>query len=156
MKDNVESPIGLVDLEHVELTGIDVDGSGPPLGATARRSGEGACDLPLCLWWLRQQGRYPAAAGNHRDGRTGGRSAGETGGDAGRCSHQRLPAVHDPEPVVAPIPMASLWLCDMHGYSQMSMPQLGKYAEPLGLVTKMLYACPNVAAIHRLVATNSS
>jgi hypothetical protein len=59
MKDNVESPIGLVDLEHVGLTGIDVDGSGPRLGAMARRSGEGACDLPLSLWWLRQQGKYP-------------------------------------------------------------------------------------------------
>src|SRR6201998_2943764 len=38
MKDNVESPTGLVDLEHVGLTGIDVDDSGLRLGAMARMS----------------------------------------------------------------------------------------------------------------------
>ena len=42
------------------------------------------------------------------------------------------------------------------GFSQMSMPALGEFAEPVGLATEMLYACPNVAVTHRLVATNAS
>ena len=40
------------------------------------------------------------------------------------------------------------------GLSQMSMPQLGEFTEPVGLVTEMLYACPNVAVTHRLVGVN--
>ncbi len=32
----------------------------------------------------------------------------------------------------------------------------GEFAEPVGLATEMLYACPNVAVTHRLVATNAS
>ncbi len=42
------------------------------------------------------------------------------------------------------------------GFSQMSMPTLGEFAEPMGLATEMLYDCPNVAVTHRLVATNAS
>lgn len=42
------------------------------------------------------------------------------------------------------------------GFTQMSMPVLGEFAEPVGLATEMLYQCPNVAVTHRLVATNSS
>jgi xanthine dehydrogenase YagR molybdenum-binding subunit len=42
------------------------------------------------------------------------------------------------------------------GFSQMSLPVLGEFAEPVGLATEMLYACPNVAVTHRLVATNAS
>ena len=42
------------------------------------------------------------------------------------------------------------------GFSQMSLPPLGEFAEPVGLATEMLYDCPNVAVTHRLVATNSS
>lgn len=42
------------------------------------------------------------------------------------------------------------------GYSQMSMPDLGEYSEPVGLPTEMLYACDNVAVSHRLVPTNAS
>jgi xanthine dehydrogenase YagR molybdenum-binding subunit len=42
------------------------------------------------------------------------------------------------------------------GFSQMSMPVLGEYSEPVGLPTEMLYACDNVAVTHRLVATNAS
>ena len=42
------------------------------------------------------------------------------------------------------------------GFSQMSEPALGEFAEPVGLATEMLYACPNVAVTHRLVATNAS
>ena len=42
------------------------------------------------------------------------------------------------------------------GFSQMSQPLLGEFAEPVGLATEMLYACPNVAVTHRLVATNAS
>jgi xanthine dehydrogenase YagR molybdenum-binding subunit len=41
------------------------------------------------------------------------------------------------------------------GISQMSQPVLGEFAEPVGLATEMLYACPNVAVTHRLVATNA-
>ncbi len=41
------------------------------------------------------------------------------------------------------------------GFSQMSMPDLGEFAEPVGLATEMLYTCPNVAVTHRLVATNA-
>lgn len=41
------------------------------------------------------------------------------------------------------------------GFSQMSMPVLGEFAEPVGLATEMLYACPNVAVTHRLVAINA-
>jgi xanthine dehydrogenase YagR molybdenum-binding subunit len=41
------------------------------------------------------------------------------------------------------------------GFSQMSQPALGEFAEPVGLATEMLYACPNVAVTHRLVATNA-
>lgn len=41
------------------------------------------------------------------------------------------------------------------GFTQMSMPSLGEFAEPVGLATEMLYACPNVAVTHRLVAINA-
>jgi xanthine dehydrogenase YagR molybdenum-binding subunit len=42
------------------------------------------------------------------------------------------------------------------GFSQMSQPVLGEFSEPVGLATEMLYACPNVAATHRLAATHAS
>jgi xanthine dehydrogenase YagR molybdenum-binding subunit len=42
------------------------------------------------------------------------------------------------------------------GFSQTSMPALGEFAEPVGLATEMLYACPNVAVTHRLVSLNAS
>jgi xanthine dehydrogenase YagR molybdenum-binding subunit len=42
------------------------------------------------------------------------------------------------------------------GFSQMSEPALGEFSEPVALATEMLYACPNVAITHRLVATNHS
>ncbi len=42
------------------------------------------------------------------------------------------------------------------GFSSMCNPALGEFAESVGLATEMLYACPNVAVTHRLVATNSS
>lgn len=38
--------------------------------------------------------------------------------------------------------------------SQMSPPVIGEYSEPAGLVSEMLYACPNVAVTHRLVPLN--
>jgi xanthine dehydrogenase YagR molybdenum-binding subunit len=41
------------------------------------------------------------------------------------------------------------------GFSQMSLPVLGEFSEPVGLATEMLYACPNVAVTHRLVVTNA-
>jgi xanthine dehydrogenase YagR molybdenum-binding subunit len=41
------------------------------------------------------------------------------------------------------------------GFSQMSLPVLGEFTEPVGMATEMLYACPNVAVTHRLVATNA-
>jgi xanthine dehydrogenase YagR molybdenum-binding subunit len=42
------------------------------------------------------------------------------------------------------------------GFSQMCLPALGEFSEPVGLATEMLYDCPNVAVTHRLVATNAS
>ncbi len=42
------------------------------------------------------------------------------------------------------------------GFSQMSQPSLGEFVEPVALATEMLYACPNVAVTHRLVAMNAS
>ena len=42
------------------------------------------------------------------------------------------------------------------GISQMSQPVLGEFVEPVALATEMLYACPNLAITHRLVATNQS
>ena len=40
-------------------------------------------------------------------------------------------------------------------FSMMSQPVLGEFVEPCGLSTEMLYACPNVAVTHRLVAVNA-
>jgi xanthine dehydrogenase YagR molybdenum-binding subunit len=42
------------------------------------------------------------------------------------------------------------------GFSQMSLPALGEFSEPVGLPTEMLYACDNVAVSHRVVPTNAS
>ena len=41
------------------------------------------------------------------------------------------------------------------GFSSMSQPSLGEFCEPVALATEMLYACPNVAVTHRLVALNA-
>ncbi len=38
--------------------------------------------------------------------------------------------------------------------AEMSEPAIGEFAEPAGLITEMLYACPNVAVTHRLVPLN--
>jgi len=40
------------------------------------------------------------------------------------------------------------------GISNMSMPALGEFVEPVALATEMLYACPDVAVTHRLVDLN--
>jgi xanthine dehydrogenase YagR molybdenum-binding subunit len=42
------------------------------------------------------------------------------------------------------------------GFTSMSQPSLGEFAEPVALATEMLYACPNVAITHRLVALNAA
>ncbi|MDB5404926.1 MAG: xanthine dehydrogenase, molybdenum binding subunit apoprotein [Rhodopila sp.] len=42
------------------------------------------------------------------------------------------------------------------GFTSMSQPVLGEYAEGVALATEMLYACPNLAVTHRLVALNAS
>jgi xanthine dehydrogenase YagR molybdenum-binding subunit len=42
------------------------------------------------------------------------------------------------------------------GITSMSQPSLGEFAEPVALATEMLYACPNVAVTHRLVALNAA
>lgn len=39
--------------------------------------------------------------------------------------------------------------------SSMSQPVLGEFVEPVALATEMLYACPNVAISHLLVALNA-
>jgi xanthine dehydrogenase YagR molybdenum-binding subunit len=40
------------------------------------------------------------------------------------------------------------------GISQMSMPSLGEFAEPMAMATRTLYACPNIGTTHRLAAVN--
>jgi xanthine dehydrogenase YagR molybdenum-binding subunit len=40
------------------------------------------------------------------------------------------------------------------GLTQMSMPELGEFAEPVAMASRMLYACPNIGTSHRLVAVN--
>jgi xanthine dehydrogenase YagR molybdenum-binding subunit len=42
------------------------------------------------------------------------------------------------------------------GITSMSQPALGEFVEPVALATEMLYACPNLAVTHRLVALNAS
>lgn len=42
------------------------------------------------------------------------------------------------------------------GFSSMSQPALGEFSEPVALATEMLYACPNLAVTHRLVALNAA
>jgi xanthine dehydrogenase YagR molybdenum-binding subunit len=42
------------------------------------------------------------------------------------------------------------------GFSSMSQAALGEFCEPVALATEMLYACPNVAVSHRLVALNAA
>jgi xanthine dehydrogenase YagR molybdenum-binding subunit len=42
------------------------------------------------------------------------------------------------------------------GFSSTSQPVLGEFSEPFALATEMLYACPNVAVTHRLVALNAA
>lgn len=42
------------------------------------------------------------------------------------------------------------------GFSSMSQPALGEFSEPVALATEMLYACPNLAVSHRLVALNAA
>jgi xanthine dehydrogenase YagR molybdenum-binding subunit len=44
----------------------------------------------------------------------------------------------------------------MHdGLTSMSQPALGEFAEPVGLISEMLYASPNAAVTHRLVSLNA-
>lgn len=38
--------------------------------------------------------------------------------------------------------------------SRMSAPAIGEFCEPAGLISELLYACPNVAVSHRLVPVN--
>jgi len=40
------------------------------------------------------------------------------------------------------------------GLMQMSRPELGEFSEPVALVSRMLYACDNIATSHRLVSVN--
>ena len=40
------------------------------------------------------------------------------------------------------------------GLTQTSMPEVGEFAEAVGLASRMLYACPNIATSHRVVAIN--
>jgi xanthine dehydrogenase YagR molybdenum-binding subunit len=42
------------------------------------------------------------------------------------------------------------------GFSSMSQPSQGEFVEPVALATEMLYACPNLAVSHRLVALNAA
>ena len=40
------------------------------------------------------------------------------------------------------------------GLAQTSMPEVGEFAEAVGLASRMLYACPNIGTSHRVVAIN--
>ena len=40
------------------------------------------------------------------------------------------------------------------GLTQMSQPELGEFAEPVALASRMLYACDNISTSHRLVSVN--
>jgi xanthine dehydrogenase YagR molybdenum-binding subunit len=40
------------------------------------------------------------------------------------------------------------------GLTQMSRPEIGEFAEPVALSTRMLYACDNISTSHRLVSVN--
>ena len=40
------------------------------------------------------------------------------------------------------------------GVTQMSRPELGEFAEPVALASRMLYACDNISTSHRLVSVN--
>jgi xanthine dehydrogenase YagR molybdenum-binding subunit len=42
--------------------------------------------------------------------------------------------------------------CD--GLAQTSQPQIGEFAEAVGLSARMMYACPNIATTHRLINVN--
>jgi xanthine dehydrogenase YagR molybdenum-binding subunit len=41
------------------------------------------------------------------------------------------------------------------GITSMGQPRLGEFVEPVALATEMLYACPNLAITHRIVALNA-
>jgi xanthine dehydrogenase YagR molybdenum-binding subunit len=56
---------------------------------------------------------------------------------------------------VAAAPDGRLMALRHDGLSQMSVPAIGEFAEPVALATEMLYACPNVAVSHRLVPLNA-
>ena len=57
---------------------------------------------------------------------------------------------------IAANPQGSLVSMRHDGITSMSQPSLGEFAEPVALATEMLYACPNVAVSHRLVALNAA
>src|ERR1019366_8752333 len=40
------------------------------------------------------------------------------------------------------------------GLAQTSMPEVGEFAEAVGLASRMLYACPNIGTSHRVVSVN--
>ena len=40
------------------------------------------------------------------------------------------------------------------GLTQMSRPEIGEFAEPVAMATRMLYACDNISTTHRLVSVN--
>ena len=118
---------------------------------------ECARDLPLCRRRLRLQGQHLAAGDARRDGSEGRRPTGEAGGDARADVHlERLSPAHRAEAALRGRRQGHLVSMRHDGFSQMSQPALGEFAEPVGLATEMLYACPNVAVTHRLVATQRS
>ena len=84
------------------------------------------------------------------------RTAGEAGADPRADVHlERLSPADHAEAEVRRGRRGKLVSMRHDGFSQMSQPVLGEFVEPVGLVTEMLYACPNVAVTHRLVAVNA-
>jgi xanthine dehydrogenase YagR molybdenum-binding subunit len=56
---------------------------------------------------------------------------------------------------IAASPDGRLMALRHDGLSEMSVPAIGEFAEPVALASEMLYACPNVAVSHRLVPVNA-
>ena len=132
-------------------------------GAQATLAGQFGIEKQMCASSarirrrLRLQGQHLAAGDAGRHGGEDGAAAGEAGGDPGADVHlQRLSSAHRAETEASRLTSKGSLVSMRHdGFSQMSQPVLGEFAEPVGLATEMLYACPNVAVTHRLVATNA-
>ena len=116
------------------------------------------CDLSLCRRRLRVQGQHLATGNARCDGGKGCGQAGEACTDARADVHlQRLsPAHHAEAAVCRGRSRGILCRCGTTASRKCRSRCLANSPSRSGLATEMLYACPNVAVTHRLVATNAS